>query len=66
MSSDHADRLERIRSLLPDTWRLGAELEQPDPPAQDDEDDDDAVEMRGTGGTWRLEKSRRPLAKTGG
>ena len=42
------DRLERIRALLPDTWRLGAELESPEPAPEDDDDAepfDDATEM---------------------
>jgi hypothetical protein len=34
------DRLERIRQRLPDIWRMGAELEQPDPPEREDDDDE--------------------------
>lgn len=44
------DRMERIRALLPDSWRLGAEFDQPDPMDHDGEpvdDFDDGVEMAG-------------------
>ena len=38
-----SDRLARIRSRLPATWRLGAELELPDP-LPDEQDHDDGTE----------------------
>ena len=48
------DRIDRLRRLCPDLWRLGVELESPEPADPDDghaDDHDDGTEMVHTDGS---------------
>lgn len=68
MNDETADRLARIRANLPATWAMGIELDQPDPPAPEQDDpDDDGTEMRGARGMGESESqtgsARKPAAE---
>ena len=39
------DRINRIRERLPDAWRLGLDLDEPDEQPDERDDADDGIEM---------------------